>query len=148
MRGVLEVFSISSEVWGIFGPKENTSTTPARKRSSTAANPTLVNLCIANFLAEILACFHSTTIVLFISTPIISWRTAFSNLMYFWCIYGLASIIFEPRQARASTCPRKRVEPQPRHPVRRGASVTHEPRRVVHRAVVCAAGCAGGRGRI
>lgn len=42
----------------------------------------------------ILACFHFTTIVLVLSTPIIPWGIAFlSNLCYFWCIYGLASII-------------------------------------------------------
>lgn len=57
---------------------------------------------IAYFLAKILAvlprmtlaCFHFTTLVLVLSTPIIPWGIAFlTNLAYFWCIYGLASIV-------------------------------------------------------
>ncbi|CAN8106288.1 unnamed protein product [Discula destructiva] len=57
---------------------------------------------IAYFIAKMLsvlprmtlACFHFTTITLVLSTPIIPWGIAFlANLAYFWCIYGLASII-------------------------------------------------------
>jgi ABC-type multidrug transport system ATPase subunit len=41
-----------------------------------------------------LACFHFTTLFLLLSTPRIPWINAFgANLLYFWCIYGLASCI-------------------------------------------------------
>lgn len=42
----------------------------------------------------ILGCFHFTTPLLLLSVPIINWGTAFvANLLYFYCIYGLASIV-------------------------------------------------------
>ncbi|KAF7546975.1 hypothetical protein G7Z17_g8039 [Cylindrodendrum hubeiense] len=57
---------------------------------------------LAYFLAKIicvlprmaLGCLHFTTLVLLLSTPIIDWGIAFLvNLMYFYCIYGLASCV-------------------------------------------------------
>ncbi|TVY76063.1 putative white-brown complex-like protein [Lachnellula suecica] len=42
----------------------------------------------------ILANFHFTTMFMLLSTPRIPWLAAFAaNLLYFWCIYGLASCI-------------------------------------------------------
>jgi len=42
----------------------------------------------------ILACFHFTTMFLLLSTPRISYSSSFAaNSLYFYCIYGLASII-------------------------------------------------------
>lgn len=41
-----------------------------------------------------LACFHFSTMFLLLSTPQISWGAAFAaNILYFYCIYGLASCI-------------------------------------------------------
>ncbi|KXJ88854.1 hypothetical protein Micbo1qcDRAFT_166302 [Microdochium bolleyi] len=41
-----------------------------------------------------LACFHFTVPLFLLATPIINWATAFlANLLYFYCIYGLASLI-------------------------------------------------------
>jgi hypothetical protein len=41
-----------------------------------------------------LACFHFSTMFLLLATPVISWGAAFiANLLYFYCIYGLASCI-------------------------------------------------------
>ncbi|KAH6895532.1 hypothetical protein B0T10DRAFT_587006 [Thelonectria olida] len=57
---------------------------------------------ISYFLAKVvsvlprmtLACLHFTTMVLILATPIIDWGLAFlANLLYFYCIYGLASVI-------------------------------------------------------
>lgn len=57
---------------------------------------------LAYFLAKIisvlprmtLGCLHFTTLVLLLSVPIIDWGLAFLvNLMYFYCIYGLASCV-------------------------------------------------------
>lgn len=57
---------------------------------------------IAYFLAKnvsvlprmVLACLHFTTFILVLSTPIIPWGIAFTtNLAYFYCIYGLASVM-------------------------------------------------------
>ncbi|KAJ2998824.1 hypothetical protein NUW58_g204 [Xylaria curta] len=42
----------------------------------------------------VLACMHFSTLILVLSTPIIPWGIAFvTNLIYFYCIYGLASIM-------------------------------------------------------
>lgn len=42
----------------------------------------------------LLACLHFTTLILVLSTPIIPWGVAFAtNLIYFYCIYGLASVM-------------------------------------------------------
>lgn len=42
----------------------------------------------------ILANFHFTTMFMLLSTPRIGWFPAFAaNLLYFWCIYGLASCV-------------------------------------------------------
>ncbi|CAJ2504778.1 Uu.00g121720.m01.CDS01 [Anthostomella pinea] len=42
----------------------------------------------------ILGCFHFTTVILLLAVPIINWGIAFfANLIYFYCIYGLASCI-------------------------------------------------------
>lgn len=42
----------------------------------------------------VVACFHFTVFFILLSTPIIPWTAAFTaNLMYFYCIYGLASIV-------------------------------------------------------
>ncbi|KAI0403250.1 hypothetical protein F4802DRAFT_599219 [Xylaria palmicola] len=42
----------------------------------------------------VFACLHFTALVLVLSTPIIPWGYAFlTNLVYFYCIYGLASIM-------------------------------------------------------
>ena len=41
-----------------------------------------------------LACLHFTTLFFLLATPIIPWGIAFlTNLLYFYCIYGLASCI-------------------------------------------------------
>ncbi|KAK2609186.1 hypothetical protein QQS21_002268 [Conoideocrella luteorostrata] len=57
---------------------------------------------LAYFMAKILAviprmiltCLHFTTLMMILSNPIISWGLAFiANLMYVYCIYGLASCI-------------------------------------------------------
>ncbi|KAK7418349.1 hypothetical protein QQX98_003969 [Neonectria punicea] len=57
---------------------------------------------VAYFLAKIisvlprmtLGCLHFTTMVLILSVPIIDWGLAFLvNLLYFYCIYGLASCV-------------------------------------------------------
>ncbi|KAI1263305.1 hypothetical protein F5Y18DRAFT_395312 [Xylariaceae sp. FL1019] len=40
------------------------------------------------------ACLHFTTFILVLATPIIPWGWAFlANLLYFYCIHGLASVI-------------------------------------------------------
>ncbi|KAI1812399.1 hypothetical protein GGS20DRAFT_23536 [Poronia punctata] len=40
------------------------------------------------------ACLHFTTLILLLATPIINWGIAFTtNLVYFYCIYGLASMV-------------------------------------------------------
>lgn len=42
----------------------------------------------------VLGCLHFTTLLLLLSTPRIPWLVAFwTNVLYFWCIYGLASIV-------------------------------------------------------
>lgn len=42
----------------------------------------------------ILANFHFTVMFVFLTTPRISWFNVFAaNLLYFWCIYGLASCV-------------------------------------------------------
>ncbi|KAI1482254.1 hypothetical protein F4774DRAFT_335343 [Daldinia eschscholtzii] len=42
----------------------------------------------------VFACMHFSTLILLLSVPIIPWGTAFlANLVYFYCIYGLASCI-------------------------------------------------------
>ncbi|KAF4622800.1 hypothetical protein G7Y89_g14224 [Cudoniella acicularis] len=42
----------------------------------------------------VLACFHFTTLFMLLSTPRISYTNAFAaHLLYFWCIYGLASCV-------------------------------------------------------
>ncbi|KAI5919668.1 hypothetical protein F4810DRAFT_478443 [Camillea tinctor] len=57
---------------------------------------------VAYFLAKnvsvvprmVLGCLHFTTFILLLSVPVIPWGTAFlANLIYFYCIYGLASCI-------------------------------------------------------
>ncbi|KAI0540590.1 hypothetical protein GGR58DRAFT_119770 [Xylaria digitata] len=57
---------------------------------------------IAYFLAKNLsvfprmtfACLHFSTLILVLSVPIIPWGIAFTtNLVYFYCIYGLASVM-------------------------------------------------------
>ncbi|KAH8199032.1 hypothetical protein TruAng_006818 [Truncatella angustata] len=57
---------------------------------------------LAYFLAKsasvvprmLLACLHFTTWFMLLSVPIISWNLAFLvNLLYFYCIYGLASFL-------------------------------------------------------
>jgi ABC-type multidrug transport system ATPase subunit len=57
---------------------------------------------IAYFLAKvvavvprmILACLHFTTLMMILAVPIIPWGLAFiANLMYVYCIYGLANVI-------------------------------------------------------
>ncbi|EGY20077.1 uncharacterized protein VDAG_02093 [Verticillium dahliae VdLs.17] len=57
---------------------------------------------LAYFLAKtvsvmprmILSCLHFTTLVHILSRPIISWTLAYCmNLLYFYCIYGLASVV-------------------------------------------------------
>ncbi|KAI8945898.1 hypothetical protein F4801DRAFT_566686 [Xylaria longipes] len=57
---------------------------------------------IAYFLAKnvsilprlLFACLHFSTLILVLSTPIIPWGIAFTtNLLYFYCIYGLASVM-------------------------------------------------------
>lgn len=57
---------------------------------------------IAYFIAKviavlprmILACFHFTTLLLILSVPVIPWIISFlGNLLYFYCIYGLASVL-------------------------------------------------------
>ncbi|KAI0467486.1 hypothetical protein F4859DRAFT_493510 [Xylaria cf. heliscus] len=42
----------------------------------------------------VLACLHFSSLILVLSTPIIPWGIAFAtNLIYFYCIYGLASVM-------------------------------------------------------
>ena len=42
----------------------------------------------------VLGCFHFTTLFVLLATPIMGYGPAFAaNLMYFFCIYGLASIV-------------------------------------------------------
>ncbi|KAL8697189.1 MAG: hypothetical protein Q9201_007259 [Fulgogasparrea decipioides] len=42
----------------------------------------------------LIACLHFTATFMLLSTPRIEWCSAFlANLLYFWCIYGLASIL-------------------------------------------------------
>ena len=42
----------------------------------------------------ILSCMHFTTFFMLLATPIIPWGVAFfANLLYFYCIYGLASCV-------------------------------------------------------
>ncbi|KAI0413164.1 hypothetical protein F5X98DRAFT_352873 [Xylaria grammica] len=57
---------------------------------------------IAYFLAKnisvlprmVFACLHFSTLILVLSVPIIPWGVAFlTNLVYFYCIYGLASVM-------------------------------------------------------
>lgn len=57
---------------------------------------------IAYFIAKVLSafprmivgCLHFSAPMLLLSTPIIAWYTAFAaNLVYFYCIYGLASVV-------------------------------------------------------
>lgn len=57
---------------------------------------------LAYFLAKVLAtlprmvlaCLHFSVIVLFLSRLLVPWTTAFAaNLAYFWCIYGMASVV-------------------------------------------------------
>ena len=57
---------------------------------------------LAYFLAKMLSsiprmiigCLHFTTILLILAVPIIDWGLAFvANLMYFYCVYGLASVV-------------------------------------------------------
>ncbi|GKT47666.1 putative Xaa-pro aminopeptidase [Colletotrichum spaethianum] len=57
---------------------------------------------LAYFLAKVLSvlprmlfgCLHFTTFLLLLTVPIISWGLAFLvNFLYFYCIYGLASIV-------------------------------------------------------
>ncbi|KAI2626939.1 hypothetical protein GGS26DRAFT_562180 [Hypomontagnella submonticulosa] len=57
---------------------------------------------IAYFLAKniaviprmVFACMHFSTLILLLAVPIIPWATAFVvNLVYFYCIYGLASCV-------------------------------------------------------
>ncbi|KAI1410760.1 hypothetical protein F5Y13DRAFT_167326 [Hypoxylon sp. FL1857] len=57
---------------------------------------------IAYFLAKnisviprmIFGCMHFSTLILLLAVPIINWGTAFlANLVYFYCIYGLASCV-------------------------------------------------------
>ncbi|KFA46153.1 hypothetical protein S40293_03813 [Stachybotrys chartarum IBT 40293] len=57
---------------------------------------------IAYFVAKVLsvvprmalACLHFTTPLLLLSTPIVRWEIALlANLLYFYCIYGLANVV-------------------------------------------------------
>ncbi|KAI0594892.1 hypothetical protein F4775DRAFT_605748 [Biscogniauxia sp. FL1348] len=57
---------------------------------------------VAYFLAKnvavvprmVLGCLHFTTFILLLAVPVIPWGTAFvANLLYFYCIYGLASCV-------------------------------------------------------
>lgn len=49
---------------------------------------------ISTFPRMILGCFHFTTLFILLATPRISWGASYlANLMYAFCIYGLASII-------------------------------------------------------
>ncbi|OTB03679.1 hypothetical protein M426DRAFT_60073 [Hypoxylon sp. CI-4A] len=57
---------------------------------------------IAYFLAKnisvlprmVMGCMHFSTLILLLAVPIIPWGTAFlANLVYFYCIYGLASCV-------------------------------------------------------
>jgi ABC-type multidrug transport system ATPase subunit len=57
---------------------------------------------IAYFLAKnlsvlprmVFACLHFSTLILVLAAPVIPWGIAFlTNLVYFYCIYGLASVI-------------------------------------------------------
>lgn len=42
----------------------------------------------------VLACLHFTVPLCLLANPIINWGVAFcANLLYFWCIYGLASMV-------------------------------------------------------
>ncbi|KAI0169250.1 hypothetical protein GGR52DRAFT_513166 [Hypoxylon sp. FL1284] len=50
------------------------------------------NMCV--FPRIVFACMHFTTLILLLAVPIIPWGTAFlANLVYFYCIYGLASCV-------------------------------------------------------
>ncbi|KAI0477195.1 hypothetical protein GGR56DRAFT_393755 [Xylariaceae sp. FL0804] len=57
---------------------------------------------IAYFLAKtvsvvprmLFACLHFTTVILLLAVPVMGWGIAFlANLLYFYCIYGLASAV-------------------------------------------------------
>ena len=57
---------------------------------------------LAYFLAKMISslprmvvgCLHFSTILLILAVPIIDWGLAFvANLMYFYCVYGLASLV-------------------------------------------------------
>ncbi|KAI1141292.1 hypothetical protein F5Y05DRAFT_371952 [Hypoxylon sp. FL0543] len=57
---------------------------------------------VAYFLAKnvsvvprmVFGCMHFSTLILLLAVPIINWGTAFlANLVYFYCIYGLASCV-------------------------------------------------------
>ena len=42
----------------------------------------------------VLACLHFTTFFMMLATPMIPWTAAFlANMLYFYCIYGLASVV-------------------------------------------------------
>lgn len=46
------------------------------------------------FPRMLIACMHFSTIVHILSMPVIPWWVAFlANLAYFWCIYGMASVV-------------------------------------------------------
>ncbi|KUI57529.1 hypothetical protein VP1G_04850 [Cytospora mali] len=49
-------------------------------------------ICV--FPRMLIACMHFTTLLLLLASPVIPWSLAFvANLAYFWCIYGMASMI-------------------------------------------------------
>ncbi|KAH7160760.1 hypothetical protein EDB81DRAFT_839237 [Dactylonectria macrodidyma] len=84
-------------VAGAPGVKSFSEETLLHRREAEAGHSRL-----AYFVAKILSvlprmtlgCFHFTTLVLVLSVPIINYNIAFlANLLYFYCIYGLASCV-------------------------------------------------------
>lgn len=67
-------------------------------RREAAAGHNRLAYYVAKVLSTIprvvLACLHFTTFLILLATPVISWGASFMvNLLYFYCIYGLASVV-------------------------------------------------------
>ncbi|KAI2608009.1 hypothetical protein GGR54DRAFT_392420 [Hypoxylon sp. NC1633] len=67
------------------------------KRESEAGHSRLAYFLAKNISVlprMVFGCMHFSTLILLLAVPIIPWATAFSaNLVYFYCIYGLASCV-------------------------------------------------------
>lgn len=83
---------VSSPGVKVFG--EETLVYRRESASGHSSSAYYLGKVFSTFPRIILGCFHFTTLFMLLATPLIPWPKAFAaNILYFYCIYGLASIV-------------------------------------------------------